>query len=75
MIKNRAVRLMITTELIDVIRHKKSKTTKRDEDQRPATDLAGRQFRACGPNQLWITDITHVPTRTQPIYVATILDI
>ena len=73
--KKRVVRLMRVAEIIGITRRKKWKTTKRDEDQRPAPDLVERQFKANGPNQLWVADITHVPTRTQAIYLATILDV
>ena len=73
--KNRVARLMRVAQVIGVTRRKKWKTTKRDEDQRPAPDLVDRQFKASEPNQLWVADITHIPTRTQPIYLATILDV
>lgn len=73
--KKRVARLMRVAKLIGVTRRKKWKTTRRDEDQRPAPDLVDRQFKASGPNQLWVADITHVPTRAKPIYLATILDV
>lgn len=73
--KKRVARLMRAAKMIGITRRKKWKTTKRDEDQRPAPDLVDRQFKASGPNQLWVADITHIPTRTQPIYLATILDV
>jgi hypothetical protein len=28
----------------------------------PRPDLVDRDFNAAGPNQLWVADITHVPT-------------
>ena len=73
--KKRVARLMRAAKLIGVTRRKKWKTTKRDEGQRLAPDLVDRQFKASGPHQLWVADITHIPTRTQPIYLATILDV
>ena len=37
-------------------------TTRRDKDARPAPDLVDRNFVASQPNQLWVADITFVPT-------------
>jgi putative transposase len=37
-------------------------TTQRDQRQRPAPDLVKREFVANGPNQLWVADMTYVPT-------------
>jgi len=37
-------------------------TTRRDDSSRPASDLVDRNFAASGPNQLWVADITFLPT-------------
>ena len=37
-------------------------TTRRDRDARPAPDLVERDFGAPGADQLWVADITYVPT-------------
>ena len=37
-------------------------TTQRDQQQRPALDLVERELKADGPNQLWVADMTYVPT-------------
>ena len=37
-------------------------TTIRDKRQRPAPDLVKRQFVATDVNQLWVADMTYVPT-------------
>ncbi len=50
-------------------------TTKRDESQRPAPDLVNRTFVAERPNQLWVADITFVPTWAGFIYLAIVLDV
>jgi putative transposase len=39
-----------------------------------APDLVKRDFRAQGPNQLWVADITYVPTWAGFLYVAVVLD-
>ena len=50
-------------------------TTRRDQDARPApTDLVNRKFTAEGPNQLWVADITFVPTAAGFLYLAVVLD-
>jgi putative transposase len=50
-------------------------TTRRDERQRPAPDLVQREFVADGPNQLWVADMTYVPTWAGFIYLAIVLDV
>jgi len=50
-------------------------TTRRDERQRPAPDLVKREFAADGPNQLWVADLTYVPTWAGFIYLAVVLDV
>ena len=49
-------------------------TTERDKRQRPAPDLVNRHFRADAPNQLWVADMTYVPTWTGFVYLAMVLD-
>jgi putative transposase len=57
-----------------VSRRKGARTTIRDERVRPACDLVDRNFRADGPNRLWVADITYVPTWTGFIYLSVVLD-
>ena len=52
----------------------KTGTTKRDAKARPAPDLVNRDFSAKGPDQLWVADITYVPTWTGWLYLAVVLD-
>ena len=73
--KNRTERLMRQAQLQGVSRRKKAFTTKRDTDARPAPDLVQRKFTASRPNQLWVADITHIPTQTSPLYLAVVLDV
>ncbi|HAT6386390.1 TPA: DDE-type integrase/transposase/recombinase, partial [Corynebacterium striatum] len=42
-------------------------------DTRP--DLVGREFQACGPNRLWVADITYVRTRKGFVYAAFVTDV
>jgi putative transposase len=50
-------------------------TTRRDDKQRPAPDLVQREFSADGPNQLWVADMTYVPTWAGFIFLAIVLDV
>ena len=50
-------------------------TTQRDPKRRPAPDLVNRQFVAAGPNELWVADMTYVPTWAGFIYLAMVLDV
>jgi putative transposase len=50
-------------------------TTRRDPKQRPAPDLVNRQFVADGPNQLWVADMTYVPTWAGFMFLAIVLDV
>lgn len=49
-------------------------TTRRDKEARPALDLVDRNFTTMGPNQLWVADITYVPTAVGFLYLAVVLD-
>src|SRR4030095_6702020 len=50
-------------------------TTRRDKQARPAPDLVDRDFQAAGPNQLWVADITYVPTAAGFLYLAVVVDV
>ncbi len=50
-------------------------TTERDKRQRPAPDLVNRQFVATGLNQLWVADMTYIPTWAGFLYLAVVLDV
>ena len=42
--------------------------------QRPAPDLVNRRILAQGPDQLWLADMTYVPTRHGFLYLAVVVD-
>ena len=70
----RVRRLMQLAGLVGVTRRKKWRTTTRDREARPAPDLVERDFRADRPNELWVADITYVPTASGFLYLAVVLD-
>ncbi len=71
---NRVARLMRQKGIRGVSRRKWTTTTVRDRTALVAPDLVKRDFRAQGPNRLWVADITYVPTWTGFLYVAVVLD-
>jgi len=73
--RKRVARLMRDAALVGVTRRKWTTTTRRDISARPAPDLVDRQFAADGPNQLWVADITYVPTWAGFLYLAVVLDV
>jgi hypothetical protein len=50
-------------------------TTRRDDTTPRHPDLVGRDFTAAAPNQLWVTDLTYVPTWAGMAYVCLIIDV
>ena len=50
-------------------------TTQRDQRQRPAPDLVNRQFVATDINQLWVADMTYLPTWSGFLYLAAVTDV
>ena len=73
--KKRVSRLMKEAGIAGIWRRRYRATTQRDPKARPSPDLVNREFKATGPNQLWVADITHIPTKTRPVYLATVLDV
>lgn len=70
----RVARLMRLGDLRGATRRRKWRTTIRDKKARPAPDLVQRQFVASGPDQLWVADITYVPTGAGFLFLAVVLD-
>jgi putative transposase len=72
--RKRVARLMARDHLAGVHRRRFVRTTIRDEDAAPFPDLVNRDFRAPGPDRLWVADITALPTRSGSCYLASIVD-
>ncbi len=73
--RKRVARLMRQAGLRGVSRRKWPVTTIRAAHTRPAPDLVQRVFTATGPNQLWVADITYIPTWAGLLYLAVVLDV
>ena len=73
--RKRIARLMRMAGLTGASRRRTGvTTTRRDKNARPAPDLVDRDFTALRPNQLWVADITFVPTAVGFLYLAVVLD-
>jgi putative transposase len=73
--EKRVGRLMKQEGIQGASRRKRGpKTTRRNKDARPAPDLVERDFAADGPDQLWVADITYIPTWAGFLYLAVVLD-
>jgi putative transposase len=57
-----------------VSRRRKVRTTIPDEEADRPADLVDRDFTADAPNQLWVTDLTYVPTWDAMGYVCFVID-
>jgi putative transposase len=71
----RVGRLMRVGGIKGATRRKKWRTTTGDQNARPAPDLVERKFVATAPDQLWVADITYVPTGAGFLFLAVVLDV
>lgn len=67
--------VMARSGLQGIKRRKRWSCTVRDETARPAPDLVDRRFVADAPDQLYVADITYVPTAVGFAYLAVVLDV
>ena len=73
--RKRVARLMRQHGIVGVTRRQYHGTTRRDPTAAPAPDLVARTFTAERPDQLWVADITYIPTWTGFLYLAIVLDV
>jgi putative transposase len=73
--KNRVARLMRELDIRGATRGRTVRTTRPDASHVRAPDLVKRDFTACGPNRLWVTDFTYVPSWAGMVYVAFVIDV
>jgi len=72
--ENRIARLMKEAGLRGVSRRKRPSTTVQGERSHSIPDLVDRDFTAESPDELWVADITYVPTEAGFLYLAVVLD-
>jgi len=75
--RKRVARLMRLVGIAGCHRRRtRIRTTRRDPAAAPAPDLVQRVFVAAAPNELWVSDITYVPTQQEGfLFLAVILDV
>lgn len=67
--------LMRAEQIQGARRNKRVRTTRADPVAARHPDLVKRDFTAQGPNRLWVTDITYVPTWAGVAYVCFTIDV
>ena len=72
--RDQVARLMRAAGIEGIRRSRRVRTTRPEPAADRHPDLVGRDFTATGPNQLWVTDLTYVPTWTGVAYVCFIID-
>jgi putative transposase len=72
--RKRVARLMRRAGFQGVTRRKGTFTTVRDREARTAPDLVSRNFVASESDELWVADITYIPTWAGFLYLAVVID-
>jgi putative transposase len=72
--RDQVARLMRLARIEGARRTKRVRTTRADPVAARHPDLVERRFRADAPNELWVTDLTYVPTWAGVAYVCFIVD-
>ncbi len=71
--RKRVARLMARDGLVGVSRRRGYRTTLRGRERHGIEDLVDRDFSAQAPDQLWVADITYVPTWSGFVFLAVVL--
>jgi putative transposase len=73
--KKRVARLMRELDIQGVSRRGKRRGRKTTEEAPAAPDLVRRDFSATSPNELWVADITYIPTWEGWLFLAAVVDV
>jgi transposase InsO family protein len=73
--EKRVARLMGELGITGKCGRRKIRTTWRDPAAKPAADLVERDFTADEPDELWVGDITYIPSDEGWLFVASVLDV
>ncbi len=72
--RKRVARLMRQASLQGCRARRRIRTTRSDPGHVPAPNLVERRFAVAHPNQLWVGDITYIPTWEGWLYLAVLID-
>lgn len=72
--RKRVERVMVELGISGRSGRRRFRTTIRDPKALPAPDLVGRDFHRDRPDQLWIGDLTYVPTAEGWLFVTSVID-
>ena len=73
--RKRVARLMRTHGIAGKQKRRFRRTTDSNHDQPIAPNLLKRQFATEAPNQVWVTDVTYIPTAEGWLFLAVMLDL
>ena len=73
--KHRVARIMQAQGVVAKHRRKFRATTNSDHNLPVADNVLDRHFTPTAPNQVWVSDITYVPTGEGWLYLATVMDL
>lgn len=72
--RKRVARLMRQAGLVGCRLRRRTRTTRAEPAHQPAPNLVARRFTVAGIDQLWVGDITYVPTWEGWLYLAVLID-
>ena len=72
--RKRVARLMCRAALVGCRLRRRTRTTRAEPTHQPAPNLVARQFTVEQLDQLWVGDITYIPTWEGWLYLAVVLD-
>lgn len=72
--RKRVARLMRDAGIEGCHRRKRARLTRRDPGAPPTPDLVERDFARRAKDELWVADITYVPSKEGFVYLAAVMD-
>ena len=73
--RKRVARLMREAGIRGVCRRKSSRTTIRSKTTSQVPDRVQREFWADGPDEIWVADLTYIPTWAGFLFLAVVIDV
>ena len=73
--RKRVARLMRQARIQGVHRRRRVTTTRPNPARAAAPDLVRRRFTAERPDQIWVADVTYIPTQAGFLYLAAVIDV